>query len=134
MSIHSAGSIAQVRGLGAREADIVPPLAQVSRNCRRGRAETLALARAEGRGRGQEVVCLAAPPDMFPATLFDFNGVLVNDEAVHLAAFRDALAGLGITLTDEAYVERYLGFDDRGAFRPSSATPGGRRTTPRSNA
>jgi beta-phosphoglucomutase len=75
------------------------------------------LARVEGRRRGQEVVCLAAPPDMFPATLFDFNGVLVDDEAVHLAAFRDALAPLGITLTDEAYVERYLGFDDRGAFQ-----------------
>lgn len=53
---------------------------------------------------------------MFPATLFDFNGVLVDDEVVHLAAFRDALSPLGITVTDEAYVERYLGFDDRGAF------------------
>jgi beta-phosphoglucomutase len=50
------------------------------------------------------------------ATLFDFNGVLVDDEHVHLAAFRDVVAPLGITLTDEAYVERYMGFDDRGAF------------------
>ena len=57
----------------------------------------------------------AAKP-MFPATLFDFNGVLVDDESVHLAAFRDALAPLGIGLTDEAYVEKYLGYDDRGAF------------------
>ncbi|HYO93121.1 MAG TPA: hypothetical protein VER33_01365, partial [Polyangiaceae bacterium] len=53
---------------------------------------------------------------MFPATLFDYNGVLVDDEALHLEAFRDALAPLGIELTSEAYVERYLGFDDRGAF------------------
>lgn len=53
---------------------------------------------------------------MSTATLFDFNGVLVDDEHVHLAAFRDTLAPLGITITDEAYAERYLGFDDRGAF------------------
>lgn len=51
------------------------------------------------------------------ATLFDFNGVLVDDEAVHLEAFRDALAPLGVPLTEEAYVERYLGYDDAGAFR-----------------
>lgn len=50
------------------------------------------------------------------ATLFDFNGVLVDDEAVHLAAFREALAPLGVTFDDDAYTERYLGFDDWGAF------------------
>ncbi|HEY2408414.1 MAG TPA: HAD family phosphatase [Polyangiaceae bacterium] len=54
---------------------------------------------------------------MFPATLFDYNGVLANDETVHLAAFQDALAPLGITLSEAAYWEKYLGFDDVGAFR-----------------
>lgn len=53
---------------------------------------------------------------MFPATLFDYNGVLVNDETVHLAAFQDALAPLGVTLTEAEYWEKYLGFDDVGAF------------------
>lgn len=53
---------------------------------------------------------------MFPATLFDFNGVLVDDEHVHLDAFRDTLAPLGIELSEQAYWERYLGFDDVGAF------------------
>ena len=38
---------------------------------------------------------------MFPATLFDYNGVLANDETVHLAAFQDALAPLGVTLTEK---------------------------------
>jgi len=52
-----------------------------------------------------------------PATLFDFNGVLVDDEAVHLAAFREVLRPLGVTFTDHAYEERYLGYDDAGAFR-----------------
>lgn len=53
---------------------------------------------------------------VFPATLFDYNGVLANDETVHLAAFQDALAPLGVTLTEAEYWEKYLGFDDVGAF------------------
>jgi beta-phosphoglucomutase len=53
----------------------------------------------------------------FPATLFDYNGVLADDEGVHLEAFRDALAPLGISISERDYAERYLGFDDRGAFR-----------------
>jgi beta-phosphoglucomutase len=57
-----------------------------------------------------------ANPQTFPATLFDYNGVLANDETVHLAAFQDALAPLGITLTEADYWEKYLGFDDVGAF------------------
>ena len=54
---------------------------------------------------------------MFPATIFDFNGVLVDDEWVHLAAFRDVLDPMGVRVTDEVYGERYLGCDDAGAFR-----------------
>lgn len=54
---------------------------------------------------------------MFPATLFDFNGVLVDDEHVHLASFREVVAPLGIELTDRDYDEKYIGFDDVGAFR-----------------
>jgi HAD superfamily hydrolase (TIGR01509 family) len=50
------------------------------------------------------------------AVVFDFNGVLVDDEHLHLAAFNEALAPLGVVMTPEAYAERYLGFDDRGAF------------------
>ncbi|MEZ4221419.1 MAG: HAD family phosphatase [Polyangiaceae bacterium] len=51
------------------------------------------------------------------ATLFDFNGVLVDDEAVHLDAFREALLPLNIEVSDQDYFERYIGFDDVGAFR-----------------
>lgn len=54
---------------------------------------------------------------MFPATLFDYNGVLVDDENVHLEAFRDVLGPLGIDLDEGDYWEKYLGFDDAGAFR-----------------
>jgi beta-phosphoglucomutase len=54
---------------------------------------------------------------VFPATFFDFNGVLVNDEVVHFETFRQVLAGLGVTLSEHDYLHRYLGFDDAGAFR-----------------
>jgi HAD superfamily hydrolase (TIGR01509 family) len=64
------------------------------------------------------------PSPTFPATLFDYNGVLADDEIVHLEAFRDALAPLGISVSKQDYVERYLGFDDRGAFRAILADSG----------
>jgi beta-phosphoglucomutase len=53
---------------------------------------------------------------VFPATIFDFNGVLVDDELVHRDAFRDVLTPLGVSFTDQKYVESYLGFDDIGAI------------------
>jgi len=53
---------------------------------------------------------------VFPATLFDFNGVLVDDEHVHLEAFRDAVRPLGIEITEKEYWEELLGYDDVGAF------------------
>lgn len=52
----------------------------------------------------------------FPATLLDYNGFLVDDEHVHLAAFRAVLAPLGIALSEAEYWGRYLGYDDAGAF------------------
>src|SRR5206468_3786307 len=49
------------------------------------------------------------------ALVFDFDGVIADDEPLHLAAFQEALAAVGITLTREAYYARYLGFDDHDA-------------------
>jgi beta-phosphoglucomutase len=51
------------------------------------------------------------------ATLLDFDGVLVDSEPVHLAAFNDVLAPRGITITEREYAERYLSLDDAGVFR-----------------
>jgi HAD superfamily hydrolase (TIGR01509 family) len=53
---------------------------------------------------------------MLQATLFDFNGVLVDDERLHLDGFNAALRPLDVTISPEDYNDRYLGFDDRGAF------------------
>lgn len=51
------------------------------------------------------------------ATLLDFDGVLVDSEPVHLAAFNDVLAPKGITISPDEYLERYLSLDDAGVFR-----------------
>ena len=51
------------------------------------------------------------------ATLLDFDGVLVDSEPVHLAAFNDVLAGQGIAISEVEYTERYLSLDDAGVFR-----------------
>src|SRR5207253_10396027 len=49
------------------------------------------------------------------ALVFDFDGVIADDEPLHLAAFQEALAAAGIALTRESYYARSLGFDDRDA-------------------
>jgi beta-phosphoglucomutase len=53
---------------------------------------------------------------MLRAVIFDFNGIIVDDEPIHFKLFQRVLGEEGITLTEEAYYARYLGFDDRGAF------------------
>jgi beta-phosphoglucomutase len=49
------------------------------------------------------------------AVLFDFNGVLVDDEDVHLEAFRRTLAVVGVTIDADVY-RRFLGYDDRNTI------------------
>jgi beta-phosphoglucomutase len=51
------------------------------------------------------------------AVLFDFDGVIVNSEPLHLQAFQEILALEKIDLTEEEYYRELIGFDDRGAFR-----------------
>jgi beta-phosphoglucomutase-like phosphatase (HAD superfamily) len=50
------------------------------------------------------------------AVIFDFNGVLVDDESLHCSLFMEVLALEGITLTEQDYHQRYLGYDDRKCF------------------
>jgi len=51
------------------------------------------------------------------AILFDFNGVLLDDERFHWRAFREILRPLGVTLSRARYDARYLVFDDRSALQ-----------------
>jgi beta-phosphoglucomutase len=65
---------------------------------------------------------------MVHAVVFDFDGVLADSEPLHLRAFQEVLAGLGITLTREEYYARYLGFADEGAFEAIAETYGWKPT------
>lgn len=53
---------------------------------------------------------------MIQAVLFDFNGVIVDDEAQHCDALQQVLGGEDIALTREQYYASYLGLDDRTTF------------------
>lgn len=50
---------------------------------------------------------------MIEAVVFDFNGVIVDDEPSHVVCFQQALAEFGLSLTTEDYYNRYLGMDER---------------------
>src|SRR5690348_14377106 len=51
---------------------------------------------------------------MIGAVIFDLDGVLADTEPLHCLAFTETFRSRGWTLTQAAYVERYLGLDDRG--------------------
>jgi beta-phosphoglucomutase len=53
---------------------------------------------------------------MIRAVVFDFDGVIANSEPLHFRAFRDVLAGEGISLAEADYYARYLGYNDERAF------------------
>jgi beta-phosphoglucomutase len=54
---------------------------------------------------------------LIAAVVFDFDGVLVDSEPLHLRAYQEVLEPLGTSLPREEYYSRYLGFDDDGVFR-----------------
>lgn len=58
------------------------------------------------------------------AIILDFDGVVANSERLHLRAYQDVLDGTDLTLTDAAYFDRYLGFDDYGVLRALAADTG----------
>jgi beta-phosphoglucomutase len=60
------------------------------------------------------------------AVVFDFDGVIANSEPLHFKAFRDVLAGEGISLTEADYYTRYLGYNDERAFQEIGAEHGRR--------
>jgi HAD superfamily hydrolase (TIGR01509 family) len=50
---------------------------------------------------------------MIRAIIFDFNGVIADDETPHLHCFQLALAEYGLALTKDDYYGTYLGMDER---------------------
>ena len=63
---------------------------------------------------------------MIRAILFDFNGVIINDEPLQLKAYQQALDAEGVALTETEYYD-CLGMDDltftRAAFERAGLTP-----------
>ncbi|MBA3240644.1 MAG: HAD family phosphatase [Acidobacteria bacterium] len=61
---------------------------------------------------------------MIQAVLFDFNGVVIDDEPLHLKAFQEVLSSEGVGLTEEDYYSM-LGTDEetfvRAAFERAGA-------------
>jgi HAD superfamily hydrolase (TIGR01509 family) len=55
------------------------------------------------------------------AIVFDFDGVLVDTEPLHLRSAQEALAALGLDLDEAEYYARYVGFDDEEMFRQLAA-------------
>jgi beta-phosphoglucomutase len=49
---------------------------------------------------------------MLRAIIFDFNGIILNDEPYHFHSMRDAVAELGIHITREEYYAEYLPMND----------------------
>ena len=58
------------------------------------------------------------------AVIFDFDGVIVDTEPLHYAAFQQTLEPLGLHFSWQEYVETYIGFDDRDAFRHAFSSKG----------
>ena len=55
---------------------------------------------------------------MYPsAVIFDFDGVIVDTEPLHYQAFQKLLQPQNLGFSWEEYVQTYMGFDDRDAFR-----------------
>ncbi len=60
---------------------------------------------------------------MIHALFFDFNGVIIDDERIHLQAYRQVLADEAIELADEEYFA-CLGMDDLAFTRAAFARAG----------
>lgn len=58
----------------------------------------------------------------YEAILFDFDGVLVDSEPIHLECWMQVLAPFGIHVDWQTYCERYIGVDDRQMIRELCAS------------
>ena len=54
---------------------------------------------------------------MIRAVIFDFNGVLADDDPIHMEALRRVAFEAGLSFTDEEYLDRYLPLNDWDCFR-----------------
>ena len=60
---------------------------------------------------------------MIQAILFDFNGVIIDDERIHLRAYREVLQAHDVEIKEEDYFQ-CLGMDDVAFTRAAFARVG----------
>ncbi|MEE9211164.1 MAG: HAD family phosphatase [Phycisphaeraceae bacterium] len=53
---------------------------------------------------------------MLKAVVLDFDGVIVNSEPLHFRSFQHVVRELGLDLTWQQYVQKYIGYDNRDLF------------------
>jgi phosphoglycolate phosphatase/beta-phosphoglucomutase len=67
---------------------------------------------------------------MIRAVIFDFNGILADDDPIHMQALRQVAEEEGLTFSEDEYMERYLPLNDRDCFnslwQKNKRTPPGR--------
>ena len=63
---------------------------------------------------------------MLKAIVFDFDGVIVDSEPTHYRAFIRVAEKIGVKFTYDEYLETYIGYDDRDAFRVMLGLPAGK--------
>ena len=61
---------------------------------------------------------------MIRALIFDFNGVLADDDPIHMEAFRETARSEGLSFTDEEYLDKYLPLNDWDCFKTLFAAQG----------
>ena len=65
---------------------------------------------------------------MLKAIILDCDGIIADNEPLHLRMFQRVLKDEGISLTDKEYYDIYLGMDDKGCFNTLLSVHG--RPTP----
>ncbi len=62
--------------------------------------------------------------EMIRAILFDCNGIIADDEPIHMRLFQKVLKEEGVILTREEYFKKYLAMDDKACFREALKSAG----------
>src|SRR5439155_26562965 len=61
--------------------------------------------------------CVSLGFRMIRALIFDFNGVLADDDPIHMEALRQVTQEEGLSFTEEEYLDKYLPLNDWDCFK-----------------
>ena len=117
-TLPTSGAARHTGGLSVLRFLKVVTVQRVTRaGARRLAAAAARLAALEGLEAHRRSISVRSPVPRIAAVLFDFNGVLIEDEPWHWQAMRGAVARYGITVGWAKYKARYLHLDDHNALR-----------------